>query len=131
MVKLGLKIAVAAMMAWALAFLPVACSPGQSGTAAGSMPSGPAALANSTTLDEKAAITAETAYSAASLLGAKLADAGLIDRAKFRAADQTGYTALLAVRAAYKAGNADGFAAAILQLNAAVMDIKSIAKGSN
>lgn len=131
MTKLGFKIAIAAMMAFALSGLLVGCGPGATGTAASALESGPAVVANTTTLDEKAAITAETAYSAASLLGAKLADAGLIDRAKFRAADQAGYTALLAVRAAYKAGNAPGFGTAVLQLNAAVMDIKSIAKGSN
>lgn len=91
----------------------------------------PSDIADTTTIDEQAAITAETAYTAASLLGARLAQAGLIDKAKFQSLDQKAYQAVLAERAAYAAGNADGFAAAVTQINAAVLDIRALAKGSN
>lgn len=107
--------------------LPAALA-GCGGGGAGAIPTSPAAVADGTVLDEKAAITAETAYTAASTLGLRLAEAGIIDRAKFKAADERAYRATLLVRGAYITGNAETFASAISQVNDAVAEIRELAK---
>jgi predicted small secreted protein len=89
---------------------------------------GPGTVANSTVLDEQIGIGTEAAYTAASTLGTALAKAGVIDTAKFKALDNQAYSALLAVRAAYKAGNADSYATAAAQVYEAVARIKSLVK---
>lgn len=100
------------------------------GCAALSSISAPADLASSTALDEKAAIMAETSYATASILGTRLAQVGLIDRERFKAADARAYAALQAVRAAYQAGNSREFGQALDQANAAIGAIKIVAEGS-
>lgn len=84
--------------------------------------------ADKTTLDEQAGIDATDLYTAASLFGARLATAGLIDKAKFKAADNKGYAAVQAIHAAYESGNAPNYLAAIAQAKIAVADIKSLVK---
>lgn len=109
-----------------IAFALSACAPlgdliGNNGTAISN-------AAAATTLDEQAGIYATDAYTAASLLGAKLVKAGLLDKAKFQAADNKGYTAVLALHAAYEAGNQPNYSAAIAKTYGAVTDIKALVK---
>lgn len=103
-----------------------ACAPmgdivGNNGTAISS-------AADKTTLDEQAGIDATALYTATSLLGARLATAGLINKAAFKAADNKGYAAVQAIHAAYEAGNAPNYLAAIAQAKSAAGDIKSLVK---
>lgn len=80
----------------------------------------PVAVADRTTVDEKAAIGFELAYTAASRAGTSLARAGIIDPAEFVALDARAYAALLSVRAAYRTGNARDIASAAAELEAAI-----------
>lgn len=89
-------------------------------------PFAPAEIADTTVADEKAAIGFELAYTAASRAGASLAKAGLIDPDKFVALDARAYTALLAVRAAYRTGNARDLSSAVTELETAIRAINSI-----
>lgn len=84
--------------------------------------------ADATVLDEKIGIGAESAYAAGSTLGRRLAEAGLIDKAKFKAADNKAYQALRVMRAMYDAGNADGYLTAAMKVHAAVADIRALVK---
>lgn len=85
-------------------------------------------VAAATTLDEQVGIDATTAYTAASLLGARLVKAGLIDKAAFKAADNKGYAAVQVIRRAYLAGNEQSYAAAVRQAYASVADVKALVK---
>lgn len=91
-------------------------------------PTSPQTIANHTTADEKAAIAIELAYTTATKMGTALARAGFIDPAYFAKLDNKAYTALLAARSAYKAGNAAGYDAAVTELNSALRDINSLAE---
>lgn len=84
--------------------------------------------ADATTLDEQVGIDATTAYTAASLLGARLVSAGVIDKVKFKSADNKGYAAVLAIRAAYEAGNSKNYIIAIRNAYSSVDDIKALVK---
>lgn len=84
--------------------------------------------ADSTTLDEQAGIYATNAYTAASTLGRRLVVAGVIDKAKFKDADNKGYAAVQTLRAAYEAGNSRNYSDAIRRAYAAVNDIKALVK---
>jgi hypothetical protein len=86
----------------------------------------PVTVADRTLLDEKVATTATVSYSAASRLGARLAKAGLIDKARFKALDNQGFEAVLALEKAYRAANAASFRAALDQINAAVASINGL-----
>lgn len=86
----------------------------------------PATAAARTTLDEKAAIAAESAYTAAALAGARLVQLGLVDRARFKQLDHQAWDAVQAERAAYAAGNAASFAEAITQIHAATTAIRDL-----
>jgi hypothetical protein len=90
----------------------------------------PGTVAAKSTLDEKAGITAETTYVAVSKMGVALVTFGALDKARFKALDADAYGALLAVRAAYQAGNATDYARAISRLNAAVGQIGLLLNGS-
>lgn len=81
---------------------------------------GPVEVADQTVIDEKTAIGFELAYTAASKSGLTLARAGIIDAGEFAALDRRAYTALLAVRATYRSGNAAGFDTAAAELQAAI-----------
>lgn len=95
------------------------CTPG--GIA--SIPDSPAAVANSTTLDEQGALAAELAYKAARIAVETGVDAGAIKGAtatRFAALDSKAYAALGKVRAAYRAGNAATYASALTEARSAV-----------
>lgn len=107
------------LIAAALCLLPLAaCVPSE----------GPATTANVTVLDEQVGIGAEAAYTTAATLGAALAQAGVIDKAKFQALDRQAYDALLVVRTAYAAGNATDYATAATKVYATVAQIKALVK---
>ena len=110
-----------------------ACGASTAGSMAGtaldaSIPVKPGQVADRTTLDERLATGVTVSYTAASRLGTALASAGLIDKARFKALDNQGYAAVLAVRAAYDAGNATSYVAAIDRVNAAVAGINSLVR---
>lgn len=115
---LGLAIALSAGV--------VGCKQGPEGIA-----STPAEVADTTKVDEQAALGAEVLYTTASTLGNTLSRAGAIDRAKFQALDAKAYDYLLAVRAAYKAGNSGGFVEALSHLNDVVGQIRDLNKGAS
>jgi hypothetical protein len=92
------------------------------------VPIKPADVASKTTLDERLGIGATIGYTAASRLGTALARAGLIDKTRFKALDAKGYAAITAVKAAYDAGNATSYTAAIDRVNAAVADINTLVR---
>lgn len=107
------------LIAVALCLVPLAaCVPSES----------PATTANATVLDEQVGIGTEAAYTAAATLGTALAQAGVIDRAKFKTLDRQAYDALLVVRRAYAAGNAADYATAATRVYAAVAQIKALVK---
>jgi len=84
-------------------------------SALGSLPPTPAQAADRTILDEQGALTVELAYSAVRLAVETGVDVGIIRGAnatRFAELDRRAYAAVLAVRAAYRAGNADSYAAA-------------------
>ncbi len=89
-------------------------------------PVSPGAVADKTTLDEKAAIAITVSYTTASRLGNRLARAGIIPLAKFQAADNAAFGAVKAVRSAYEAGNAADYATAITKANDAITAIKEL-----
>ena len=90
------------------------------------LPPPPSAVADATKLDENVGRAATNAYTAASTLGRQLALAHQIDKAKFKKLDQKGYDLVLAIRAAYEAGNATSYADLIVKLNATVAQIKGL-----
>ena len=79
-------------------------------------PGGPAAVAESTTLDERLLLGAETSYKAARTLGEVAVDTGEISPAmavQFRSVDIALFGVLLKARTAYDAGNAVTYKAAL------------------
>lgn len=83
----------------------------------------PATAADRTVLDEKAMTGVELAYKAARIAVETGVDAGLIKgaaAARFAALDSQAYRALGAVRAAYRAGNAASYRAALTEAQAAI-----------
>jgi hypothetical protein len=87
------------------------------------IPPSPASAAQTTVLDEQAALGVEMAYQAAALSLRTGLRAGLIkgDTAtKARAADAKAYTAVLAVRAAYDAANATDYGEALARARESV-----------
>lgn len=92
-------------------------------TACTTIPAGPGEVANQTVLDEQAASSVELAYKAARIACEVAVDAGVIrgERAtQFRDLNRRAYAAVLAVRTAYRAGNASGYASAISEARALV-----------
>jgi hypothetical protein len=90
------------------------------------VPIKPVEIADRTTIDEAVGIGATNAYTAASRMGAALARAGLIDKAKFKAADQRGIEAVRALRIAYLTLNATKYADAIDRAYAAVAAMSAL-----
>lgn len=88
----------------------------------------PSTVANATVLDEDLGIGAEVAYTTAAKLGTALAKGGVIDREQFKAADARAYRALLALRAAYRAGNATNYLSAAAEVYATVAEIRALVK---
>lgn len=96
---------------------------------AGCTPSGvtsvptPGQVADRTVLDERGAIAVESAYRAAGLALEMAVDTGLLrGQAAATAAtyEQRAYNAVLAARAAYDAGNATSYAAALASARSAI-----------
>lgn len=92
-------------------------------------PTAPLAAADRSILDERIGIGAELAYTTATKLGTVLAQAGLIDKTKFKALDNDAYTALHSVRQAYQAGNATDYASAVQHVQTAVLKINALVEG--
>jgi hypothetical protein len=105
---------------WVVLLLAAMCS---YLTACGPLPS-PRSATSQTVLDEKLAIGAEASYQTANLIGSGLVSVGVLTVDKFKTLDNAAYTALEAVRAAYDAGDASSYAAALARLKSAVQDIK-------
>ena len=87
------------------------------------IPASPNVVADKTLLDERGAIAVESAYKAAGLALETAVDAGALsgaDAAKAAKLEQRAYDAVRAVRAAYDAGNASGYGAALVEARAAV-----------
>lgn len=90
----------------------------------------PVTYADRTTLDEKAAIGAETTFTLAAK-GATLAiKTGLVSEPAtiVRIGEIRGkaYAALLKVRAAYRTGNADSYSAAFREFETAIRDLNTL-----
>lgn len=111
-----------------LALALLASLPGCAALGAGpvSIPA-PIDLTDRTTLDEKAAISAEVTYTAASRLGVALVRAGVLDTERFKALDNKAWLALRAVRSAYASGTAPEYAMAIAKFNDAANAIIALA----
>lgn len=112
----------------ALAALALAsCAPLTVGT-------GPAPIADSTILDEKAALGVELAYKVARTLAETAVDVGLVKPGtplarRVADADNRAYAAVQAARAAYRAGNAASYGAAVSQALGAVEALRVAVKG--
>lgn len=92
-------------------------------TACASVPTGPGTIANSTKLDEQAAVTAQLAYKSWRIAVETGINAGLIKgqlATKIAGLDNQLYSALQAVDAAYASGNASSYASAIGNFNTAL-----------
>lgn len=89
------------------------------------LPPAPAEVADRTVVDEQGAIAVELAYKAFRTAVEAATDAGWIagDKAtQVAALDRRAYSATLAVRAAYSAGNATSYALAIEAANKALAE---------
>jgi hypothetical protein len=98
-----------------------------------SLPPAPAALADKTLLDEQSALSVELAYQAEALTLRTALRSGLLtgDAATRAAAlDNRAYAAVTAVRAAYDAGNASGYAEALLNARQAIAATLTLLKGA-
>lgn len=86
----------------------------------------PAAAAAATTLDERAALRAEQLYQAAATTILAADRMGLVPaalRPRLAELDRRAYAAVRATRAAYRAGNAPGYAAAVAEADGAVREL--------
>lgn len=95
---------------------------------------GPAPIAESTILDEKAALGVELAYKTARTLAELAVDVGLVKPGTPTArrvadADNRAYAAVQAARAAYRAGNATSYGAAVGQALGAIEALRVAVKG--
>lgn len=94
-----------------------------------SIPASPAAVANSTVLDEQGALAAELAYKAARVAVETGVDAGFIKgatAANVAKIDQRAFAALGVVRKAYAAGNATSYASALTMARVAISDLLNL-----
>lgn len=113
----------------AAAFALSACS----GTGGLTIPAAPIVVADQTTLDERGAIAAEVAYKAFRSAAEFATDAGMIrGQAASRVAhlDNIAFAAVGAARAAYRAGNAESYEAAVKTALAAVGKAMAAIKGA-
>jgi len=93
------------------------------------VPTAPVEAADSTVMDEQAALGVELAYKAARLAVETAVDAGVIrgeQAVQFAALDNTAYAAVQAARRAYRAGNAVSYGAALAEARAAVADMLAL-----
>lgn len=97
------------------------------------LPAQPVAVANKTVLDEQAAISVELAYQAAATALLIATRAGFVTGDNARnamALDNEAYRKVLAVRAAYDAGNASSYGVALADARTAVKLVLTTAKGN-
>jgi hypothetical protein len=98
-------------------------------SALGALKGEPATVANQTVLDEKLAIGVELAYQAAGQAVLTLNQVRPFSpemKERVKAADRTAYEAVVAVRAAYAAGNASSYSMAAAQAQSAVAKLLAI-----
>ena len=115
------------LIALCLPLALMAC--GGVGETINSLSASPAAVADSTTLDEQGALAAELAYKAARVAIETGVDAGFIKgatAAKVAKLDQRAFTALGVVRKAYAAGNATSYASALTAARSAISDLLTL-----
>lgn len=96
------------------------------------IPSSPKAVAEQTVLDERIALGMELAYQAAAFSAVTAIKAGVVPQEQMktvRDADQMAYNAVLMVRNAYKAGNADSYLSASSDARAAISAMMNLLKG--
>jgi hypothetical protein len=108
-----------------LAAALVACSPA---TLVG-LPASPQVAADRTTLDEQALLGVELAYKAARIAVEVYVDSGHCTGAcatRFRDLNRRAYAAVNAARAAYRAGNATGYIAALGEARTLANDLLSV-----
>lgn len=108
-----------------LAAALVACSPA---TLVG-LPASPQAAANLTIRDEQGLLAVELAYKAARIAVEVYADTGRCTGAcatRFRDLNRRAYAAVGAARAAYRAGNATGYFAALAEARTLANDLLSV-----
>ena len=94
-----------------------------------SVPATPVEAADSTVLDEQAALSIELAYKAARMAVETGVDAGVIRgerAAQLAEIDNKAFAAVQAARRAYRAGNATGYGAALAEARAAIADMLAI-----
>lgn len=118
-----------AILAGALALALSGCGvlPLLTGIAA---PPPPVAVADRTMLDEQALTALELAYKAGRIAAEVAVDAGLIRgevALKVARLDDGAFKALGAARAAYRAGNADGYSAALREGQASIAALLTLA----
>lgn len=95
------------------------------------VPASPAAVANSTTLDEQGALAVELAYKAARIAMETAVDAGLVKGSRatsVAAADNKAYAAVQVARRAYMAGNATDYATGLASARLAIADLLALLK---
>lgn len=118
------------------ALLPLALAlalPGCVGTSLPALPDNPAAIADRTAIDEQVGLTITLAYTGASRAAAlAIRTRPALSPATIRkigSLDRTAFAAVEAVRAAYKAGNSDSYAAALTDARMAVAALLTAATG--
>ena len=80
------------------------------------VPPSPAALADRTVLDDRAGVAAQLLYKAVGIALERARDGGLLPAETVRRFDARAYIAFDAARAAYRAGNAASYRAAMAEL---------------
>jgi hypothetical protein len=106
----------------------VACTP----TGITSIPPSPQAVAETTILDEQAALGVELAYQAAALAALTAMKSGLVDaktKVEIAKADTFAYAQVQKVRAAYDAGNSASYAQTLPVARTAVGSLLALVKG--
>ena len=92
----------------------------------------PSTYADATTMDESAAIAWETAVTVTAELAAAAVRANLVPEAKLARLAELSHQARIAVRsvrAAYDAGNATSYRAAVAQTRSAINGVRTIVQG--
>ncbi|MCA1481363.1 hypothetical protein I6F37_41275 [Bradyrhizobium sp. NBAIM08] len=95
----------------------------------GGVPPSPAAVADRTVLDEQAALSVELAYQASSIAIRAAVSVGAVrgeNAARVAEIDRKAYRAVLAARAAYDAGNAVNYGAAVATARAEVASLLAL-----
>ena len=107
--------------------------PGCTATGGIGIPTSPGAISSQTQLDDRLAIGAELAYKTFRLALELAVDAGVVKgelATRMAALDNRAYSATLAVRAAYRSGNAASYQAAYDQALQAINAAQAAIKGS-